>query len=98
MNLLFKDIYGKEFSLGTYSFDILNKRDIFDEDSINSDYFSDIIVELNSDGCKNVSNKINNLINTDLYIKEIIRKDLLEKIIAFSVFLKRCKYVKAKIA
>lgn len=57
MNMLFKSDNGEEFSLGTYSFDIINKRDVFDEDDLSNGYCDEVIVELNTNGCQNVAKK-----------------------------------------
>jgi len=93
MNLLFKADNGEEFSLGTYSFEIINKRDVFDEDDLSGDYYNETIIELNTDGCQNVAKKVEQVIN----IEYKHRKDLKAKLEDFVKFLKGCKYVKAKI-
>jgi len=93
MNLLFKDINGEEFSLGTCSFDIINRKDVFDDDDLDNDYYSDIMVELKDKGCQNVAHKIEEVI----YTKNTYREDLVNKLEKFVEYLKKCKHVKAKI-
>jgi len=93
MNLLFKDINGEEFSLGTCSFDIINRKDVFDDDDLDNNYYSDIMVELKDKGCQNVAHKIEEVI----YAKNTYREDLVNKLEKFVEYLKKCKHVKAKI-
>jgi hypothetical protein len=93
MNLLFKDINGEEFSLGTCSFDIINRKDVFDDDDLDNNYYSDIMVELKDKGCQNVAHKIEEVI----YAKNTYREDLVNKLEKFVEYLKNVSMLRLKL-
>lgn len=95
MNLEFINDNNNKFSLGSVSFNILDKENIFDNYNEDNDYYSDVIFMITDNiKCSQLSNDINNLL---IKLTGIIREDMQIKLKQFSQFINQSNKIIAKI-